>query len=75
MYSWATDFAKIVCVRAQPFFAAEFCAATHCTITVVARQHDKSMLLPPNPRLWTGDRRLAQLPEHFGVYFLSPDLH
>ncbi|CAI8883935.1 hypothetical protein EMIT0158MI4_270041 [Burkholderia ambifaria] len=59
--------------------ATVFCGrnlcSSHCTITVVARQHDKSVLLTPSPRLWTRDRRLAQLAEHFGVHFVSPDLH
>ncbi|WP_082742207.1 type II toxin-antitoxin system VapC family toxin [Burkholderia sp. MSMB1459WGS] len=44
------------------------CGAVDCTLLA-------SVLLTPNTRLWTRDRRLAQLAEQFGVHYVPPDLH
>ncbi|MDN7671078.1 hypothetical protein QZM22_00695 [Burkholderia oklahomensis] len=45
--------AKIICVRVQPFSAAGICAVAHCTITVVAQQHDN---IPQPP--WSAEKSL-----------------
>ncbi|MCA8489121.1 type II toxin-antitoxin system VapC family toxin [Burkholderia arboris] len=44
------------------------CGAVDCTLLA-------SVLLTPSTRLWTRDRRLAQLAEQFGVHYVPPDLH
>ncbi|KVM84622.1 type II toxin-antitoxin system VapC family toxin [Burkholderia stagnalis] len=44
------------------------CGAVDCTLLA-------SVLLTPSARLWTRDRRLAQLAEQFGILYVSPDLH
>ncbi|WP_081067835.1 type II toxin-antitoxin system VapC family toxin [Burkholderia territorii] len=44
------------------------CGAVDCMLLA-------SVLLTPNTRLWTRDRRLAQLAEQFGVHYVPPDLH
>ncbi|NTZ86220.1 PIN domain nuclease [Burkholderia metallica] len=43
------------------------CGAVDCTLLA-------STLLTPNTRLWTRDRRLAQLAERFDVRYV-PDMH
>ncbi|TGN94322.1 type II toxin-antitoxin system VapC family toxin [Burkholderia sp. USMB20] len=43
------------------------CGAVDCTLLA-------SVLLTPSTRLWTRDRRLAQLAEQFGVHYLPPHL-
>ncbi|WP_081070957.1 type II toxin-antitoxin system VapC family toxin [Burkholderia territorii] len=42
------------------------CGAVDCTLLA-------SVLLTPNTRLWTRDRRLAQLAEQFGVHYVPSD--
>lgn len=44
------------------------CGAVDCTLLA-------SVLLTPSTKLWTRDRRRAQLAEQFGVHYLQPDLH
>ncbi|WP_241341737.1 type II toxin-antitoxin system VapC family toxin [Burkholderia cenocepacia] len=44
------------------------CGAVDCTLLA-------SVLLTSSTRLWTRDRRLAQLAEKFGVHYVPPDLH
>ena len=44
------------------------CGAVDCTLLA-------SVLLTPSTRLWTRDRRLAQLAERFGAQYVPPDLH
>lgn len=44
------------------------CGAVDCTLLA-------SVLLTPSTKLWTRDRRLAQLAEQFGGHYLPPDLH
>ena len=44
------------------------CGAVDCTLLA-------SVLLTPSTKVWTRDRRLAQLAEQFGVHYVPPDLH
>ena len=44
------------------------CGAVDCTLLA-------SVLLTPSTKLWTRDRRRAQLAAQFGVHYLQPDLH